>query len=217
MKRLTDLELLERSAFRRFYDDGLVDVFFGLVLMSMAVGAAASNWLESEIAGTLIMLVVAFALVWLLLGQRRRLLRARLGDFEPGPERRRKISASRLALVGSLFVGILVSALVWVADREGFSLELILPLLWFVNAVVVLGAMAHFLNVPRFYVHGFLFGLAMPLLILPDLLWGVRIPPWFAFGVPGTVMVVVGVVKLLGFLRRYPPVSTDGDAPHGGR
>jgi hypothetical protein len=86
------------------------------------------------------------------------------------------------------------------------SIEVMVPLLWLINAVVVMGAMAYYLDVPRFYLYGFLFGLAMPLLIWSDVLWDVEVPVWIAFGVPGLIIVAVGLWKLNGFLRNYPPL-----------
>jgi hypothetical protein len=80
----------------------------------------------------------------------------------------------------------------------------LVPLLWFVNAVVVLGAMAYFLDVPRFYAYGLLFGLVMPLLVWPDVLWDLRIEHWLVFAIPGLAVIGVGLYKLRRFLRRYP-------------
>ncbi len=184
MTDLSDLKTLERDAFRKFYEDGLVDVFFGLMLVTMAIGAVVTDRLENEAAGMIAMLGISVVLVALLMVPRRRLLLTRLGSFRPGPDRRRKVSATRLALLGSVLVGVVVSALVaaaYGAEVSVASIEVLLPMVWFLNAVLVMGAMAYFLDVPRFYLYGVLFGLAMPLLIWPDVLWDFRIPPWVAF------------------------------------
>jgi len=47
-------------------------------------------------------------------------------------------------------------------------------------------------------------GLAMPLMIWPDALWGVEIPAWLVFGSAGVAVIAYGVVKLRRFLRQYP-------------
>jgi hypothetical protein len=218
MANLSDLKALERDAFRKFYEDGLFDVFLGLMLATMAIGAVVSDWLGSEGAGMLAMLGISVVLVVLLHAGRRRFLLARLGSFRPGPDRRRKISATRLALLGSVVAGVVVSALAAAAYGDDVSIasfEVVMPLLWFLNAVVVMGAMAHFLDVLRFYLYGVLFGLAMPLLVWPDVLWGLSIPPWVAFGAPGVAIVVVGLFTLRRFLRQYPPLPSAQGIPHG--
>ncbi len=212
---LTDLERLEKQAFRRFYEDGLFDVFLGLMLAAMAVGALITDWVASETVGVAIMAGVAFLLVTVLLGVRRRLLRSRLGEFKPVPRRRRRITLTRLALLASALAGVIAFVVAAVAYRDTVplaSLEVFMPLGWFLNAVVVFGAMAYFLDVPRFYVYGLLFGAAMPLLVWPDVFFDVRLPAWVAFGSPAVVITTVGLVKLGRFLRNYPiPESLRGD------
>ena len=204
MTELTDLKALERQAFRRFYEDGLFDVFLGLMMGTMAIGAVITDWVGSEIAGLTVMFGMALVLVVGLMTLRRRLLNSRLGEFKPGPSRRRRIAIVRLSLLGSAIVGLIIFGLAAAGGISIVSLEVLMPLAWFVNAVVVMGAMAYFLDVPRFYLYGFLFGLAMPLLIWPDVLWDYRVPPWAALGGPAVVIVAIGLFKLTHFLRDYP-------------
>jgi hypothetical protein len=215
-----DLKLLERDAFRRFYEDGLMDVFFGLMLVTMSVGVVLTDWLENEAAGMLCMLGISVVLVALLVVARRRLLRARRGEFRPGPERRRKITATRLVLAGSVLVGVVafaVAAIAYAGDVPLASIDVLLPLLWFINAVVVMGAMAFYLDVPRFALYGIVFGIAMPLRVWPDVLWGISVPAWVAFGVPGAVIVIIGLFTFRRFLQRYPPLPSREDLLDGGR
>ena len=204
---LTNLEELERDAFRRFYDDGIFDVYMGSMLIMMGIAAVITDRMDSGLADGFVTLGLALAVTIPLLLWRRHLLRTRLGEFKPGPERRRKIRGTRLVLLGSVVLGVVVfgvTAAVLNSDPSPDVLGAVVPLVWFFNAVIVLGAMAYFLDVPRFYFHGVIFGLAMPLLIWPDLLWDVKMEPWIAFGLPGLVVALVGVRKLIDFLREYP-------------
>lgn len=209
MTGLTDLKALEKQAFRRFYEDGLFDLFLGLMMATMATGALVIDWLGSELLGLLTMFGIAVVLVVALTVVRRRLLGPRLGEFKPGPRRQRRITVVRLALLASASLGLIIFAVAAAGDIPIVSLEVLMPLVWFVNAAVVFGAMAYFLDVPRFYLYGFLFGLAMPLLIWPDVLWDYRLPPWAAFGGPAAVIVTIGVVKLARFLQDYPAQTTE--------
>jgi hypothetical protein len=208
MTGLTDLTNLEKQAFRRFYEDGLFDIFLGLMLGTMAIGALVTDWSGSEVSGMLVMFGIALVGVVSLMQVRRRLLSSRLGEFKPGPARQRRIHITRLALLGSVVIGVILFGVVAAGDTSIVSLEVLMPLVWFLNAVIVLGAMAYFLDVPRFYLYGFLFGLAMPVLVWPDVLWDYRVVPWIAFGVPAVIVVAIGVFKLTRFLRDYPVRST---------
>ena len=101
-------------------------------------------------------------------------------------------------------VAFVVAAVVYADDAAVDLVAFVVPLLWLVNAVVVFGAMAYLLDVPRFAVYGIVGGLLMPLLIWPDALWGVRLPPWLIFGAAGTGVILVGLFKLRRVLHRYP-------------
>jgi hypothetical protein len=204
---LTDLTSLERSAFRRFYDDGIFDIYVGTMILVMGVGAVLSDQIGNEVASMLLLLGLAFAVTVPLLLWRRHLLRTRLGDFKPGPQRRRRIRKTRLVLFGSVVLGVIAFAIAAAAFRSDAGEDLIgivVPLLWFLNATIVFGAMAYLLDVPRFFAHGLIIGVAMPALIWPDVFWDTQVPPLLAFGIPGLIVAAVGIYKLIGFLRDYP-------------
>lgn len=216
---LTDLKALERDAFRKFYDDGIFDVYVGAMLITMGVAAALTDRFDSEARSMLFLLGLAVAVTVPLLLWRRHLLRSRLGDFKPGPARRRKITTTRLVLLGSVLLGVIAFVVAAIAYRTDSTVDiagLVVPLLWFLNSMIVFGAMAYLLDVPRYYAHGVVVGFAMPILIWPDVLWDTRVAPWIAFGVPGLIVAVVGFYKLVNFLRSYPVPATgdiaDGDA-----
>lgn len=204
---ITDLHKLEREAFRRYYEDGVFDIYLGLMLLVFAAASALWQTLESELASYVVILGLALAVTLPLLAYRRRLLGERLGTFQPGPQRKLRIGRTRWVLLGSVALGLVVFGALAVAVAESSSLDLLavaVPLLWLVNAVVVFGAMAYYLDVPRFYLYGVVAGLLMPLLVWPDALWGIELPAWLVFGSSGVAVAAYGVVKLRRFLRRYP-------------
>jgi hypothetical protein len=207
----TDLRRLEREAFRKFYDDGLFDLFLGAMLGFMPLAAVIDRWADSEVIRIGSYVAVYGGLVTLFMAVRRHLLRTRLGDFKPGPERRRKITVVRLVLAGSMLVGLVgfaIGAVAPAADWSVTDLDFVMPIVWFVNATIVFSLMAHFLDVPRFHVHGVLFGSALMLREWPSALWGVEVPLGVAFGAPAAVIVGIGLVKLSQFLSNYPVVAS---------
>lgn len=206
---LTDFDRLERDAFRRFYDDGLVDFYLGIMLVLMGVVAILTSHTDDLTTTTLATLGAALGITIPLLILRRHLLKTRLGTFRPGPERRRRIKGTWIALLGSVVIGVIAFALVAFTrgDVSADRVESLLPVIWFLNSVLVFGAGAYFLNVPRFYFHGVMSGIAMPLLIWPDVLWDYQIAPWLALGLPGGVIAAVGLYKFVTFLQKYPAPS----------
>lgn len=211
-----DLKLFERDAFRRFYEDGILDIFFGLTMVVLGIAAMASEATVERFGEPVALSVTAalgLGIAVPLLVYRRHLLRTRLGEFTPGADRRRRLRLTHLALLASATLGVVAFGTATLAYRDGTSTEAfdaLFPLVWFLNAVVVLGAMAYFLDVPRFYLYGFLYGATMPLLVWPDMLWDLRLEPWLAFGGPGVPIVVIGFDKLRRFLIEYPVLTEVG-------
>jgi hypothetical protein len=203
-----DLERLERDAFRRFYEDGIFDIYLGLMLLLFAGATGLRALSGNGIASYVVVLAVAGILTVPLLAYRRRLLRERLGTFAPAPRRRLRIGRTRSILAGSVVVGLGALAAVAVAGAQVGDLVVVLvPFLWLIDMVVVFSAMAYLLDVPRFYAYGIVGGLLMPLMIWPDALWGIDLRGWLIFGLAGAAVTAVGLVKLRGFLRTYPAIG----------
>lgn len=218
--QLPDLKALERQAFSKFYEDGLLDLLLGLMMVLIGSGALVQDRFDSELASSAVMVAAAVVLVGAFSVVRARVVRPRLGAFQPRPERRRRITATRLVLLGSALLGVVAFAIAGVAGGAGApptGVEVLLPVVWFVNATVVLGLMAYLLDVPRFYLYGVLFGLVGPVLIWPDVLWDVRVPPSLAFGILAAPILAAGAWKLVHFLRTYPRVAPEPEADLGER
>jgi hypothetical protein len=214
----SDLKALERRAFSRFYEDGLFDLLLGAMLLVTAVGFAVQEQSDNELLSLGVMLAIAAALVGSFMVLRNRVVRPRLGEFRPGPERRRRIGVMRIALLVSCALGVAAFAFAIVAGPAGAPLDIgvVLPVVWFLNATIVLGVMAAMLDVPRLALYGILFGLVGPLLIWPDVVWGVGLSPLLAFAVPALPILVVGAWKLVRFLRAYPiREEPAGESGHG--
>ena len=57
---LTDLSKLEKETFRRFYEDGIFDIYLGAILAVMGIAAAITDQMESEAAGMFVTLGLFF-------------------------------------------------------------------------------------------------------------------------------------------------------------
>ena len=204
---VTDLGKLERDAFRRFYEDGIFDIYLGVMMLVFFASSVMWEALGDELISYSAMLALALFITVPLLAYRRRLLRERLGTFQPGPRRKLRISRTRWVLLGSVVLGLIIFGITTLALAGPGSVDwlaVIVPAAWFINAVLVFSIMAYNLDVPRFYVYGVIGGLLMPLLIWPEELWGIEVPGWLVFGAAGLALVGFGLVKLRRFLRQYP-------------
>ncbi len=209
------LERVEREAFRKFHEDGLFDIYLGTLLSIMGT----ASWLADRLDSDGLALTLYAALVIVIMGAfvlaRRRITKPRLGEFKPAAPRKRKILNTRLVLLGSVVLGLL---LFWAFAEGGQrvgTLRAFLPALWFINAVLVFGAMAHFLEIPRFYVYGVLVELTLTIDTVLEVYTDVALSPLLLFAVVGVMVMAVGAYKLVHFLRDYPVRANEvgyGDA-----
>lgn len=204
-----DLDRLERNAWRKFYGDGLFDIYLGGMLAILPLAGP----LEDAWGSWGLIAVLAFYLV-LLAGYgllRHYVTKPRLGSFKPAPSRRRKIGFTRLILAASVIVGLFAMWLVTNGPNPAVAVSWI-PVAWFLNCVLVFSAMAYFLDVPRFYVYGFVFGSTVMLDELAYSALALDLSPFVVFGLPGLGIMAWGVRMFVRFVRDYPVISAEEPA-----
>jgi len=166
MSQNVNLKELERKAWRSFYQDGLWDIFWGLMLLAMAISALLSDIGASEPVQLGIMIALEALGILVLFVGKRRITVPRIGRVRFGPKRKRRLSKVRVVLAVSALVG----AALFVAGpvltgklSRSMTFEFILPAGWVVNCLVVFSLMAYFLDFSRLYLIGVLYALAVPL------------------------------------------------------
>ena len=206
MQQNINLKELERKAWRSFFQDGLWDVYLGLMLMAMAVGALISDVGGSKgLQYMVYFILLALAMLGLWAGKRFVTV-PRLGRVKFGPKGKARRKRVMTLLVFSVGVGAVLFVLTWLFTKgnfQGLPLRHIVPVVWIANALIVFGLGAYFLEFERLYLVGLMYALAVPLdealtaLLHLDL-------TFLAFGLPAAVILVTGLVVFVRFLRAYP-------------
>jgi hypothetical protein len=204
-----NLKEIERKAFRSTFQDGLWDLFLGLVLLILATAVLLSDSGISE-ARAMAALVAMQAVVLLAFIAAKKLITVpRMGLVKFGPKRKRKLTKVRAVLLISVVMGavLFIVALFSMRNRpEWLNPALVLGAAWVANCIVVFSLGAYFLDLPRLYAYGVLFAMPVPGdFLLREL--AERDLTFIAFGVPALVILVVGAVMFIRFLRQYqlPP------------
>jgi len=213
MSQNVNLKELERKAWRSFYQDGLWDIFWGLMLLAMAISALLSDIGASEPVQLGIMIALEALGILVLFVGKRRITVPRIGRVRFGPKRKRRLSKVRVVLA----VSVLVGAALFVAGpvltgklSRSMTFEFILPAGWVVNCLVVFSLMAYFLDFSRLYLIGVLYALAVPLDVVQRELSSIDLT-FVAFGFPAAVILLMGAVVFVRFLRKCP--LSAGEAP----
>lgn len=214
MANRLNLNQLERKAWKAYHQDGLMDIFLGLLMMAMAASAGMDelNLSEAVHMGIFIGLeVLAGAIMW---AGKRFVTTPRLGRVKFGPKRKRRKLLTTFVLAGSVLVGLIMFGLLATPDPSVHGLvrqPFFLPLIWALNCLLVFGAMAYLLEYDRLYIVGVVYGIAIPATELIGQIWHVDLGPWI-FLAAGLIILAMGLMVFVRFVRTTPiPERESGD------
>ncbi|UCH61675.1 MAG: hypothetical protein JSU77_07605 [Fidelibacterota bacterium] len=215
MTQSIDLKDLERKVFRSTFQDGLWDIFLGLMLFAMAVGALLSDLGMAHLSTMLIfsgIVALALAVIW---AGKRFIIAPRMGLVQFGPEGTSRQKKTRWLLSLSLLFGTAIFIFTLVARNtrlEWLNPALFLGGIYTANMLIVFSLGAYFLNFTRLYLIGVMYAIPVPLDIIFHELADIDITA-VAVGAPAVAVLLIGIVLFVRFLREYPlPVTEVYDA-----
>ncbi len=206
MSERISLKETERQAFRATFRDGLWDVLLGCIMLQFAIAPLLSTRLGDFWSSAV--WLPFFLLVYLvILLLRKYVVKPRLGTVKFGPARTRRLMHFSLVM---LVVNILALALGIVAALNPTLVGSMAPIALGVMILAGLSLMAYFLDYPILYVYGVLLALAPP---VGEWLWRNKLVAHHGFpvtfGILAALMILIGLVKFVALLRRYPLPATD--------
>jgi len=209
MSQQINLKELERRAWRSFYEDGVWDIFFGLILLALTVNAFMSAiGISSGIQMVIFIAVELVAMTWMIVGKKY-ITTPRLGRVTFKKSRKRRLWM--LVLLGvSVFIAV-VFLYGMIRENDQIINQVTVPVIWAINCIVVFGVLAYLLDFGRLYFIGLLFALTVPfnefvLIRLSDADLG-----YVAFGIPTLVVLVMGGIIFIRFLNQYPVAEFDSN------
>ena len=206
MSQNIDLKTLEKKAWQSVFQDGLWDIYLGILLMAFAVSAWLDTLaMEDGLRMGIYIGVMVFAMLVLAVGKRFITI-PRMGQVRFGEKRKRMRNYTRLVLLFSVVVGLImywISASVYAGDIKGIlSSKWLLPLVWVLNIGIVTGLAAYFMEYDRLYIIGFLYAVTVPLDFVIKTVIRVDIG-MYIFLVAGLIILVMGSIYLIRFVREY--------------
>jgi len=190
MVRDVSLKEIQRKVYMSFFQDGLWDILLGLFMLGW--GLAILTDLAFLPGVTFIGLYFA---VW---GVKKRLTYPRIGYARFSATSRRRTTAKfAIGGVAVLLVGVMVAVLWGIGARPQWLADYF-PLIFNGMLAAIVCFIAYWARVNRFYLYA-----ALVFLGAVFHLWlGVR---WeFGFIGAGGIIVLIGLVILITFLRKYP-------------
>jgi hypothetical protein len=186
-----NLKELERKAWKSYHQDGLWDVFMGLVLLAVGMYGLTNSEMVH-----LVLSLVALAVFFV---GKRFVTVPRMGLVEFGAERKVKKMKIAAVLTLTFLIGVALyvvatlssGALDWMRDQR-----VLFPLGVGVMMVSVFSLMGYWLDFRRMYLIGLAFAVAFTTMML------LHNP--IVFFLAGAVVLVPGLFIFVRFLRRYP-------------
>jgi hypothetical protein len=201
MKQLS-LKEAERKAFRMTFQDGIWDIFLGLVILQFAVIPLLTDLGWGDFWSSMVMLPVYLLALWGVRNVKRKFTTPRVGLVNFNPERKSKIGKLTLITTGIMVLGLIFGLLFFVG---GDFNEWFFPAVFSIVAMATFGGAAYYLDFPRLQLYGIMTALSpligQVLYINLDVMHhGFPI----TFGLSGISMITAGVYLFLRFLREYP-------------
>ena len=214
MSAQIDLKELEKKVFKCNFEDGLWDIYLGMLLLQISLSFFLYELNLSPFWILLILVLFVGLVLAAFWAAKKYLIMPRMGLVAFSEER--KLKKKKLSLILSLsvlfgvFVFVLTLGLYWLSVNDATSdlvqYGWVIPFaLFLVNAVVVFSLIGYYYDYSRAYVYGWFFGLAYPLNIALDELYGIRFPLFSLLF--STIMVGIGLVLFIRFMRTHPLVE----------
>lgn len=207
MNEQIDLGGLEKKAWRSAFQDGIWDIYFGLLFLGLAVASFGDVFgLPPELGSMIIVLLWnSMTVLFLILGKKYITI-PRIGFVKFGAKRK-KIKKRLLAflvfnlVLAFLFLFVNISGIFDLLNIGGIIEPLVIGLLLI---TVPLSILAYFLEFHRLYVYAIFFGLGF---FNSELLYPFVGSPFDIFlsqGLVGLAVFSIGLIDLIQFLRKYP-------------
>jgi len=199
------LEKLEKKAWRTTLEDGIIDIYFGILIASFGPSIGLHDFLPVPFNILLGPILIGFGLVFFILSKKY-LIKPRIGFVKFG----RKRKARKLKIIVVLLVNmvlLLIIFLVNLSNNEGifslpYTIEYLLEGVLFLT--IPLCFVAYFLQFNRLYVYAFLLGWGFFLADISSLIVPIPFNFLFSYLLLGGIMITIGTIYLIRFLKKYP-------------
>jgi len=203
MKENINLKELEKKAYQFTFKDGIYDIAWGALLISIAIAPILR---EIIYLGYIIFLVLPAPLI-IILGKKY-ITTPRIGIVKFNKTRRK--AQKRIKLISSILIplSILLVILTAIGIFPGNLGAMLggyaIPVGAGIFAIVFLCGAAYLIDFPHFYIYGIIIGLGIP---VADILHNTIGPPLdnlLTFGITGIILLIFGVFTMSQFLQKYP-------------
>ena len=201
------LKLLEKKAYRSVFNDGLWDIFIGLLILNLGIGPLFILLFNlPEFLSIIISSIFwnIMALLIFILGKKYITI-PRVGYVKFGPERRSKQLKLKIFLMIVFIVNVILFILPFTGIMDYAQIQplLITLLLGFGIFTFPFSIIAYYLDFTRLYYYSFSVGVGFFLTELLTPIIAYPLNNFFIFGTIGLIIVLIGLYYFIHFLKKY--------------
>ncbi|MBN2030623.1 hypothetical protein JW824_10300 [bacterium] len=202
MNKVIHLKEIEKRAFRSTFQDGLWDIFLGVLLLNLSI----FPWLTEEYMSPFSIVIVSLTItivvfIGFLLGKRY-LTVLRIGILRVGSDRKSKLKKLHVVLIVS--VAGTTALLFFTRYLNQFSRIPIPFLIFGIQAIIVFSIGAYLLSIDRLYLYGIFFAFPLPTgYALAKAQYSI-FELIIVAAIPSLIMIIIGIVFFTKFLLNYP-------------
>jgi hypothetical protein len=206
MSENINLRELERKAWRSVFEDGLYDIFLGLLLLHMGFVYYLSRIETTFLGRTSLNLGIYLVLYLGLWVGKHYITLPRIGRVKFGKRRKSRLRTVTVItfLVVLLTFSLTLAGIAFKNQPDGsMGWSLLAPILlgtWF---VLFFGLAGYFLEYHRLYLVGVLYALPEIVMTYSNELLGIN-PGYLAWLLPASLILIIGAIHLARFVRDHP-------------
>jgi len=202
------LKELERKAFRSVFQDGLWDIFIGFLFTQFIIAPFLSERGLNDFWSSAVLFPIYMIVLIGVMVLKKYVVAPRIGMVQFSKKRKSKFK--KLILMTNIILVIGIIAGVFFVDLSNLNIKWLFPATFCLMLLVGFSAAAYMLDLARFYFYGAMNSLAV---VVGELLYqfagashhGFPV----AFGLTSSIMIIVGIILLVNFLRKYPKPGGD--------
>lgn len=204
MNHEIELDKLEKKAWRTTFDDGLFDIYFGILIVSFGPSISLYDFLPVPLNVLLGPIMIGLGLPFFILSKKY-LINPRIGLVKFG--RKRKVRKLRTAVVLSVNIVFLLILFLFNLSISGETLNLPYNIVVLLEGLLFLTTplclVAYFLQFTRLYVYALLLGCGLFLADISSIVVPIPFNFLFTYLLLGGTIIIVGITYLIRFVRKY--------------
>jgi hypothetical protein len=203
MNEKMNLKEIEKKAYRFTFKDGIYDIAYGALLISIAIAPILR---EIIYLGYIVFLVLPASLI-IILGKKY-ITNPRIGIVKFNQKRRK--TQKRIMLISSILVPlttllVILTAMGIFPGNIGTMLGgYAIPVGAGIFAIILLSVIADLIDFPHFYIYGITVGLGIPIADILHKTIGPPLDNLITFGITGVILLIFGIFTMSKFLQKYP-------------